>query len=204
VIQHARARETADPNRKVVAVLATDGLPTVCDPVEIADVSEMARAGVEGTPQVETYVIGVFSDAEAQTAEANLNQIAQAGGTERAFVITTGTDVATLFLEALNEIRGAALTCDFAIPEPTAGETLDFGQVNLEFVDAAGESRQLVNVADQSACGEAPGTGWYYVRDAETNTPIQITVCPDVCGEFESAMGASRVNLQIGCETIIK
>jgi len=204
VIQHARVRETADPNRKVVAVLATDGLPTICDPVEIADVSEMARAGVEGTPSVETYVIGVFSEAEAQTAEANLNQIAQAGGTEQAFVISTGNDVASLFLEALNQIRGAALACDFAIPEPEAGETLDFGQVNLEFVDAAGDDRQLVNVASESDCGQAAGTGWYYVRDADTDTPIQITVCPDVCAEFESAMGASQVNLQIGCETIIK
>ncbi len=204
VIQHARAREAADPNRKVVAVLATDGLPTECEPLDIADVSDLARAGLEGTPSVETYVIGVFSEAEAAQAEANLNQIAAAGGTERAFVISTGTDVAASFLAALNEIRGAALACDFAIPEPEAGTQLDFGRVNLEFVDSAGNRRQLVNVVDEAACAEALGTGWYYVRDAETNDPEQIRVCPDVCDEFESAMGASQVNLQIGCATIIK
>lgn len=204
VIQHAQEREAADPNRKVVAVLATDGLPTECEPQDIADVSNLARAGLAGTPSVETYVIGVFSEAEAAQAEANLNQIAAAGGTEQAFVISTGNDVASLFLAALNEIRGAALACDFAIPEPEAGAQLDFGRVNLEFVDSAGNDRQLVNVADESACGDAPGTGWYYVRDAETNQPEQIRVCPDVCAEFESAMGASQVNLQIGCATIIK
>lgn len=203
-IQHAQEREAADPNRKVVAVLVTDGLPTECEPVGIAEVADVARAGVEGTPSVETYVIGVFTEAEAAQAEANLNQIASAGGTDQAFVITTSTNVPTLFLRALNEIRGAALSCNFEIPEPEAGATLDFGQVNLEFVDADGNKRQLVNVAGESACGDAQGTGWYYVRDADTDQPTQITVCPDVCDEFESAMGASQVNLQIGCATIIK
>ena len=203
-IQHAQEREAADPNRKVVAVLVTDGLPTECEPVEIAEVADVARAGVLGTQAVETYVIGVFTEAEAAQAEANLNQIASAGGTDQAFVITTSTNVPTLFLRALNEIRGAALSCNFEIPEPEAGAMLDFGQVNLEFVDADGNERQLVNVADESACGDADGTGWYYVRDADTDQPTQITVCPDVCDEFESAMGASQVNLQIGCATIIK
>ena len=203
-IQHAQEREAADPNRRVVAVLATDGLPTECEPVEIAEVADVARAGLEGTPSVETYVIGVFSEAEAAQAEANLNQIAAAGGTEEAFVISTGNNVATQFLDALNRIRGAALSCNFEIPVPEGGAMLDFGQVNLEFVDSAGNERQLVNVADESACSEAAGTGWYYVRDAETDVPTQITVCQDVCVEFESAMGASQVNLQIGCATIIK
>lgn len=203
-IQHAQERELADPTRKVVAVLATDGFPTECDPAEIDEVASIAQAGVQGTPSVETYVIGVFSAAQEQEARANLNQIAAAGGTQEAFIITTGNDVATLFLEALNEIRGAALTCDFAIPEAQNGEQLDFGQVNLEFIDSEGESRQLVNVSDESACADTSGTGWYYVRDPDSDQPTQITVCPDVCDEFQSAMGASQVNLQIGCATIIK
>ena len=147
VIQHAQTREAADPTRKVVAVLATDGLPTECDPQEIADVADLARAGLEGTPSVETYVIGVFSEIEAAEAEANLNQIAAAGGTEQAFVISTDTDVAASFLAALSAIRGAALACDFAIPEPEAGTQLDFGRVNLQFVDSEGNGRQLVNSA---------------------------------------------------------
>ncbi len=203
-IQHARDRESADPNRKVVAVLATDGFPTVCDPLEIADISDVAQAGVQGTPAVETYVIGVFSNAEADEARANLDQIAEAGGTRQAFVISTGSDVASEFLQALNEIRGAALTCDFAIPEPPSGETLDFGQVNLEFVDSDGTSHQLVNVSDEGACTDAPASGWYYVRDEQSNQPSQISVCPEVCTAFQAAMGASEVNLQIGCATIIK
>lgn len=201
-IEHAQARETADPTRKVVAVLATDGFPTICDPIEIADISDIAQAGVDGSPSVETYVIGVFAAAEAQEAQSNLDQIAQAGATDEAFVITTGGDLSAQFLAALEEIRGAALACDFTIPEPSSGDTLDFGQVNLEFSDGGGDTRQLINVADEGACSNAPTEGWYYVRDPQTNQPTQITVCPEVCNDFEAATGA-QVNLQIGCDTIV-
>jgi len=203
VIEHARERATANPDRRVVAVLATDGLPTDCEPLEIAEVSSIARDGVTGTPSVSTYVIGVFSDAQADEAQSNLDQIAEAGGTEQAFVVTTDNDVAGTFLAALNEIRGSALTCDFTIPQPPSGQSLDFGQVNLEFVAAGGETRQLVNVSEEGACGDAPDEGWYYVRD-DSGTPTQISVCPDVCAEFQTAMGESQVNLQLGCATIIK
>jgi hypothetical protein len=202
-IDHAQDWASQNPDRKVVAVLATDGLPTVCDPVEIGDVSSIAQQGVQGTPSVPTYVIGVFSELEAQEAQANLDQIAAAGGTREAFVVTTGSDVASSFLAALNEIRGAALTCDFTIPDPPMGQSLDFGQVNLEFVTANGETRQLVNVSDADACADAPDEGWYYVRD-DADTPSQISVCPEVCDEFQMEMGASQVNLQLGCATIIK
>ena len=118
-------------------------------------------------------------------------------------VITTDGDVAGSFLEALNEIRGAALTCEFTIPEPPSGQSLDFGQVNLEFLTADGETRQLVNVSDEDACAEAPDEGWYYVLD-DAGDPVQITVCPEVCDEFQMAMGESQVNLQLGCATIIR
>jgi hypothetical protein len=75
--------------------------------------------------------------------------------------------------------------------------------VNLEFVDAEGETRQLVNVSDEAACSEASDEGWYYVRD-DSGTPTQISVCDDVCDDFQGAMGASQVNLQLGCATLIK
>lgn len=202
-IQHAQEWAANHSDRKVVAVLATDGLPTECDPVEIADVADIAQTGLDGTPSVSTYVIGVFADIEADVAQSNLDEIAAAGGTDQAFVITTDSDVAGSFLAALNEIRGAALTCDFTIPDPPSGQSLDFGQVNLEFLTPDGETRQLVNVNDEDACADAPDEGWYYVLD-DAGDPVQITVCPDVCDEFQMAMGDSQVNLQLGCATIIR
>jgi len=63
-------------------------------------------------------VIGVGS------ALSNLNQIAQAGGTNSAFIVDTNGNVGQQFIEALNAIRGAALACEYLIPSRRVGSSI--------------------------------------------------------------------------------
>ncbi len=129
-IDQASSWAQAHPERQVVAVLATDGLPTLCDPVEIADVAGLAAAGRRLDPAVSTFVIGVVGPDDTD-APANLNSIAKSGGTTKAFIVDTAGDVQQQFRDALNKIRALGLSCELAVPEAEAGHWLGSDQAGL-------------------------------------------------------------------------
>ena len=197
-LEQARAWAASNPGRQVVTVLATDGFPTVCEPLEIPGIADVASNANTGARPVRTFVIGVFGNADlGGDGQQRLDTIARAGGTNRAIVINTAGDVAEDFLEALNVIRNTAVSCEFRLSD-AAG--LDFDRVNLQVTDAGGVSSALFNVGDASACGD-DDQGWYYERDT-SGTPTQITVCPGTCATF---MGEGvKADLQIGCATRIR
>jgi hypothetical protein len=197
-LEHARLWAEQNPNRQVVTVLATDGFPTSCEPLDVFGISEVAANANQGERPVRTFVIGVFGNADlGGDGQQRLDSIARAGGSGRATLVDTEGDVAGDFLNALNTIRNTAVSCEFRLDD-AAG--LNFDQVNMQMTDAQGTSTALVNVGDVSACG-ADDQGWYYVRDA-SGTPSQINVCPSTCAAF---MGEGvRADLQIGCATRIR
>lgn len=196
-LEHARRWAEQNVGRQVVTVLATDGFPTVCEPLEVGGISAIAGAALEGARPVRTFVIGVFGSADlGGDGQARLDAIARAGGTGRALLVDTDGDVTQEFLDALNQIRDTAVSCEFQLD----AVGLDFDRVNLQVTDASGATRGLFNVGDVSACG-GDDRGWYYVRDSAGN-PIQINVCPGTCATF---MGEGvRADLQIGCATRIR
>jgi hypothetical protein len=196
-LEQARVWAEQHPDRQVVTVLATDGFPTTCEPLEIPDIAAVAGDAASGERPVRTFVIGVFSNTDlGDDGQQRLDAIARAGGSDRAFVINTAGNVSQEFLDALNEIRNTAVSCDFQLDDAA---TLDFDRVNLQVTDAAGTSSGLLNVGDASACGD--DDGWYYVRDA-AGTPLQISVCPNTCGTFTQE--GIRADLQVGCATRIR
>ena len=109
-MQIASAWAKQNPGRTTIIVLATDGDPTGCNPNAVQDVANIAAAGLAGTPSIKTFVIGVGNSLNS------LNSIATSGGTDHAFVLDTGGDVAKQFSDALASIRGAAVPCDFKVP----------------------------------------------------------------------------------------
>lgn len=197
-LEQARVWAGENPGRQVVTVLATDGFPTECEPLEAGDIAALASTAAASPEAVKTFVIGVFSDADlGQDGQTTLNALAQAGGTGEAFVInTTRANVADSFLDALNIIRTTAVGCEFRLDPAVA---LDLDAVNLK-LSSGGEQRDLFNVPSAADCG-ARDEGWYYVRDGAGN-PSQINVCPAVCAGFMS--GSVRVDLEIGCATRIR
>ncbi|MBN1611083.1 MAG: VWA domain-containing protein [Polyangiaceae bacterium] len=210
-IDHARAWAQSHPNHTVVAVLATDGLPTECLPDDISfsgtrsaddllsEVAGIAAEGVQGPLSIPTFVIGVFAGTD-QAAPANLERIAQAGGTERAQMVDTGGDVSQQFLEALNAVRASRLQCEFLIPERSAGSSgkLDYFEVNVVYVD--GDTRTNIPYVGQlDRCDPVQG-GWYY-DDGAGVAPTKILVCPSNCEAFQNSTGS--IQIALGCETII-
>jgi hypothetical protein len=189
-IDHAKAWGTANPNHVVIDVLATDGDPTECD-TDLNNINAIAAAGLNGTPKVLTFVIGVGSSLTA------LNGTAAAGGTGQAFIVDTNQNVNQQFLDALNEIRGAVLSCTYLIPVPTKGNP-DFNSVNVQYTSGSnGSVTVLPKVADKASCPPG-GDAWFYDNNA---APKQILLCDATCGKV-SADNKGQIDILLGCATI--
>jgi hypothetical protein len=191
-VQHATDWAKAHPQDAVIVVLATDGDPDGCNilPDPLTPVEQAASMGFMGTPKIPTFVIGVG------TETANLNAIAQAGGTGNAFIIDTSMPVDTQFLAALNKIRGSALGCNYKIPPPQAGSTTDFTKVNVQFT-SGGKKTVFPQVASKAACPSS-GNAWYYDNP---KAPTEIVLCTATCGAISVG---GELDVLTGCETVTR
>lgn len=189
-LQAATAYQDAHPTHKVVVVLATDGDPYGCDITSIDLIAGLAQ-DARSYNGVLTYVIGV----EGSTI-ANLNKIATAGGTNAAYDVTS--DISQ-FAAKMEDIRGAALGCEFQIPPPPGGEELDPTKVNFSYTpQGVGMSKLLLQSSNLLTCGADPG--WYYDSNS---SPSKIILCPASCATVQ-ADSKAEVSVLFGCKTQIK
>jgi Mg-chelatase subunit ChlD len=181
------------PERKPLLVLATDGEPVGCDQNSPQDVADVAARALAGPNAIRTFVIGVG------TSLVSLNLVAQAGGTGQAFLVDTGGDVAKEFADALDQIRGAASSCDFNIPKTSSGsETIDPTKVNVSYTPDGTTSPMRVPqtfMGDPSNCDS--NGGWYYDNPA---APTQIKLCDATC----RSLAAGAIQVEFGCDTVIQ
>jgi hypothetical protein len=172
-LQYLGQWATQHPDRKALLVLATDGDPTGCDQNLPGDVAALAAAALASPQAIQTFVIGVGQSL------TSLDAIARAGGTDGAFLVDTGGDVAASFAQALAAIRGVAATCDFLIPtEGMDGGSINPTKVNVRYSADGGGSILLpqVDSSDPANCGDRGG--WYY--DNPSN-PKTIKLCDATC-----------------------
>jgi Mg-chelatase subunit ChlD len=200
-----RARAMMNPNRKPVLVLATDGLPNSPDCNTDNTINAAAlelRTAAMAMPGISTYVIGIFGANQSAQSMTQLGQLATAGGTDMPFLLTTGgTDLRQQFLDKLNTIRGTALGCEFTIPQPNAGNHLNYNELNVR-VKSAGGAEDLIYVGSAKACDATKG-GWYYDMDPMVAEPTRVLLCDASCKKVKMTAGVS-VDLRVGCKTIIK
>lgn len=203
----ATQQAIASPERRSIVVLATDGFPTDCLPATVMTelqsvqaVADIAAAGLSSTPSIRTYVIGVFGP-EEPNAQLNLDIMAEAGGTETAFIVDSSGDVASQFIAALNEIRAGTLQCELRIPEAPANQTLSYDRVNIELT-SSGTMRTLLYVENEAGCAGAE-LGWYYDLDpANGAIPTTIRICPSSCSEIQALGGDATLEIRLGCATL--
>jgi Mg-chelatase subunit ChlD len=185
----ATAYQDSHPSHKVVLVLATDGDPTGCQPLDMELVAGLAESAYNYNG-VRTYVIGV-----AGSTIANLNKIAAAGGTTKAYDITQ--DISE-FSAKIAEIRKETLACDFELPEPPDGMQLVPGLVNFTYTPNGAPDAKIVPRADDLAdCKDQPG--WYYDSNA---APSKIILCPASCATVQ-ADSEAKVDVLFGCDSIL-
>ena len=201
-INHAIAWRSANPSHTVIVVLVTDGQPNTCG--NVTDVATVAGAALTGAA-MPTYVVGVVSPgSDCGILDPNppnvpdLDTVAAAGGTQRAFIVDTSGGAEQQFLAKMNEIRaGAVIPCDFQLPPPPPGETLNLSAVNVEFIDANQQSTLIYYVETPDRCDPAAG-GWFYDNP---QAPTRILLCQSTCSAVEATMGG-QIDIALGCGTV--
>ena len=188
--------QTANPTRTTVVVVVTDGYPLECDQ-NVSDIQEMVSeyyAGVQGTyntvgqPGIRTYMIGIA------VGKFNLDAVAQAGGTGSSTIVDSTGAVSEL-VTALDNITNANISCNFPVPAPPSGLTLDPTLVQVVYEPYQGTNQEIPDVSSATGCNETNGGlygGWYF--DNNTN-PTMITLCPCSCAN----LGAGSIQLRFGC-----
>jgi len=89
-------------------------------------------------------------------------------------------------------VAGAQVACDFLIPDPPMGETVDLNSVVVDYTPGDGSApQQFKQVADASVCA----AGMFYI-DKAANT---IHLCPDTCGVVKQD-DAAKISVRFACD----
>jgi hypothetical protein len=198
--------ETVLPGNRFV-LLITDGTPTctldcTCTednlPVDSQPLLDEATAALgQG---IRTFVIG--SPGSEDTRDV-LSQLARVGGTAKPgcsdagpaychFDMTAEPDLAGGLARALDEIALDLRSCEYPIPPPPAGETLDPDRVNVLYTPSGGATQTIPRDPSPTECDE----GWQYTADGQN-----IVLCGDACATVR-AEPASNIEVLFGCQTI--
>jgi hypothetical protein len=193
--------------RKFV-LLITDGKPTyslMCmgDGMTGVDNAPLVAAvgdAFKGNPSVSTFVIG---SPGSEDARADLSQMATNGGTAKASCsnmgpnychldMTTATDFGAALSAGLADIAGQIGTCEFTVPPPPTGKTLDPTLVNVLYTHGDGMQTSV----PQDATGKCM-SGWQYDN---AQNPTKITLCGSDCDAVKADQGA-KIDVLFGCST---
>jgi hypothetical protein len=148
----------------------------------------IVQNGFSTEQKVRTYVVGF----NLGPGGSNLDALAEAGGSGKAFLIDRG-DIGAQFVDAMASISNTPLPCKFDIPIPAMGTTLDIDQVALGYTPSAtGVKAQVPKLRGLSDCDLNMGNGWFF--DSPSN-PTQIITCPGTCTKFASG----SVTILTGC-----
>jgi hypothetical protein len=97
---------------------------------------------------------------------------------------------------AQSVIASAELSCEWEIPEPPDGETLDPALVNIDFLDGEGDMTTIGNIESEDQCDRVDNA-WYYDNP---DNPKKILVCPTTC-DWIRGFSNAQIVLQFGCKT---
>jgi hypothetical protein len=185
-------------------VLLTDGQEG-CAPQETERLldEELPKAQ---RARITTFVVGVPG---SEVARGFLSRLAFAGGAPRApdcdhassdpaagdchFDMTREADLASGLRDALARIADRALGCEFDVPQPAAGDTLDYARVNVVYTAAAGGAEQLIAQDTRAAC-DAGADGWQYNADRS-----KVLLCGAACANVRRA---ASIRIALGCESM--
>jgi hypothetical protein len=189
-------------------LLITDGVPT-----RSLDCSGDGQTAVDSAPliaavgdsfkqadSVKTFVIG---SPGSEAARGDLSKMATAGGTASPgcsdagpnychLDMTTADDFAAALADGLAAIAGQISTCEYAVPPPPNGKTINPGQVNVLYTKGDGTESSI----GQDATGTC-ASGWVY---DDPQNPSKITLCGADCDAVKADQGA-KIDLIFGCDT---
>jgi hypothetical protein len=140
-------------------------------------------------------LICAFLDLTCQAAAGGDTYFALAPLTKGLTASICEADWTRIFTEfRQNIIMSAPLPCDYTIPPPPKGDTLDPNKVNVGYTSANGGAEEVFpRVNDQAGCGS--NSGWFYDPGK-----TKVLLCPQACTK---AGNGGSMNIAFGCSTIV-
>lgn len=185
----AEYKDGGGAGRNPAILLVTDGEPKApltdsCSPT--LDDAVQAAEQCYAEEGIRIYVLGVGPSL------SNLDVIAEAGGTDGAFL--ADLDNADQVLEAFRAVRFAAqLPCELPLNEEAiASDMVDLSKSTVAYLDFECSYMPIPEVSSESECGDAEG--WYF---DDPELPTTIHLCDVTCGDVKS-MGR-QLFYSIGC-----
>lgn len=193
---------------RMFVVLITDGeqSESCSDPARCKGQAECTRVLVdEEVPKATDTGIGTFviGAPGSELARSTLSAIALAGGTapegcelargDCHFDMTRERDFGRSLREALTDIAGRAVRCEFAVPN-FDGAAVDLDLINIVYTPGDGERRVILR-DDRGAC-DAGADGWQYNED-DTGIRLCGPSCEQVRGDPEA-----RLDVVLGCPVV--
>jgi hypothetical protein len=94
-------------------------------------------------------------------------------------------------------VAGAKVPCEYALPAPPPGETLDPDQVNVQYLPGgAPPPKDILRVKSAADCGQKGG--WYY---DDNTSPQRIHLCPTTCRTVGGDPDA-KIDVLFGCASV--
>lgn len=88
------------------------------------------------------------------------------------------------------------VSCEWGIPAPTNGGTIDFNTVNVRYTTQSQPTPQPIYwVPDAASCTDK-FSGWHYDNPS---TPTRVVACPQVCPVLQGDL-TTTVRVQYGCK----
>jgi hypothetical protein len=112
--------------------------------------------------------------------------------------MTSTQDFAAALGSALGSISGAALGCEFAVPQ--TGVAVSKGSVNVQYRPSKADP--VCFKYDDRVC-EGAADGWQFAKKSDGSSDLsRVVICGKACEQVRADAGA-RVDVVLGCETIV-
>jgi hypothetical protein len=192
-----RWRDQLRPNATKTFVVVTDD-DASDEPLNSASAFTSAITALD--PQFASFTFsGIYCFSEcpdaAEIGRVYIDLVAQTMGVGGDLCLQ---DFAPVFDDLADAVIGASqLDCEWDIPAPPPGETLDPSLVNVQYTpSSSGVEETVVNHDNGGAC--AGGEGWHY----DNNTaPTRVIACPATCTRLQADPNA-KLDVLFGCQTI--
>jgi hypothetical protein len=209
VTTYCKNFQATHADEKCVAVLVTDGKPQISCDMDDDNIVAIAQ-NAWSQSGVRTFAVGlsgadftlldrIAKAGNAADCDASNNRYAcdvSSGANKLSDALAKIRDsvkTVTTKTELVTQTKERPLECQWVMPAPAAGETLDKDRVNVTLNGSAG-SLPLGRVPSADKCQDG---AWHYDSN---DAPTQIVACPSTCDAIKAGT-YTDVKILLGCET---
>ncbi len=126
-----------------------------------------------------------------------LTKLPQNGGAKGVICLDNWQPVFNAIKTAV--VQGSKVSCDYTVPDPGGGQTVDPTKVNVDYLPGGNPPAQpIFRVNDLGGCQGGGTGGWYFDNNA---APTKILLCPATCTAVQSD-SAAKIDVKFGCDSV--